>query len=78
MTQKQEVYVQNPYLNKLIETETPVKIFMVNGFQIQGTIEAFDMYSISVRSNDKQQLLFKQAISTIQTEKPINWKQQEK
>jgi hypothetical protein len=32
----------------------------------------------AVSSNDKQQLIFKQAISTIQPEKPSNWKQQEK
>lgn len=77
MAQTQEVHVQNPYLTKLVETETLVTIFTVNGFQIQGTISAFDMYSISVQTSEKQQLLFKQATSTIQPIKSIDWREQE-
>lgn len=67
---KQEV--QNLYLNQLVANETPVVIFLINGFQIHGVITAFDMYCIHVRSiNDTQQVIYKQAISTIRSEKPV-------
>lgn len=66
--------LQNLYLRKLVANETPLILFLINGFQIHGTITAFDQYSVNVRTiDDTQQVIFKHSISTVQPNKPVNW-----
>lgn len=63
---------QDLFLRTLIANETPVVIFMLNGFQVHGVIRSFDTYTLHVRNiHDQQQILYKQAISTIQSEKAV-------
>jgi host factor-I protein len=40
-------------------------MILVNGFHIKGTIKGYDVYSILVEVDGKQQLVYKHAISTI-------------
>jgi len=60
--------VQN-YQDVLLATvrkeNIPVTIYLTSGFQIRGTIRAFDNYVIIVESDGKQQMLYKHAISTV-------------
>ena len=43
----------------------PLTIFLVNGFQIKGLVRGFDNFTVIINSEDKQQLIYKSAISTI-------------
>ena len=40
-------------------------MFLVNGFQMRGTIEGFDVFTVLLLSEGRQSLIFKHAISTI-------------
>ncbi|MBT3348518.1 MAG: RNA chaperone Hfq [Thiotrichales bacterium] len=56
--------LQEPFLNALRQDKTPVSIFLVNGIKLQGYIESFDQFVISLKSGVNQ-LVYKHAISTI-------------
>jgi host factor-I protein len=56
--------VQGPFLNSLCTQRTPVSIYLINGIQLQGTIESFDQYSVMIR-NTATQVVYKHAISTV-------------
>jgi host factor-I protein len=43
----------------------------MNGVQVRGLIQAFDRFSIILNDNQKQQFIYKHAISTIVPQKPI-------
>ncbi|MCF8567041.1 RNA chaperone Hfq [Alicyclobacillus tolerans] len=59
------VHTQDAFLTEMRDKKAPLIIFLVNGFQIRGTIETFDPYVVIVRSEDKQQVVYKHAISTM-------------
>lgn len=56
---------QDSFLAKLRQTRTPVTMFLVNGFQMRGTVEGFDVFTVLLLSEGRQSLIFKHAISTI-------------
>ena len=43
----------------------PVTMFLMNGFQMRGIITGFDAFVVILDSDGKQQVIYKQAISTI-------------
>jgi len=57
--------LQDLFLAGLRRGDCPVTVFLVNGFQIRGSISAYDAFTVMVRSEGKQNLIFKHAISTI-------------
>ena len=56
---------QGELLNEIRKENITVTIFLTNGFQLKGTVSAFDNYIIMLESEGKQQMIFKHAISTI-------------
>ena len=62
---KQHVNLQDVFLNKVRKNNIFITIFLMNGYQIKGTVEGFDSYTIVLRHDNKQQLIYKHAISTI-------------
>ena len=46
-------------------TEIPVTVFMVNGFQMRGTITGFDTFTVVLTTEGRQNLIYKHAISTV-------------
>lgn len=58
--------IQDTILEGLKGKTEPVKIFLMKGFQIQGTVLDFDTFVILLESEGKKQLIYKHAISTIQ------------
>lgn len=56
--------LQNEFLNKIKEEQTPVAIYLVNGIKLQGQIESFDDHVILLK-NSVTQMIYKHAISTI-------------
>ena len=62
--------LQDPFLNALRKERIPVSIFLVNGIKLQGQIESFDQFVILLK-NTVSQRVYKHAISTVVTAKPI-------
>ena len=57
--------LQEGFLNRIRQDRTPVTVFLVNGFQMRGTVQGFDNFVVLLNSDGKQQLIYKHAISTI-------------
>jgi host factor-I protein len=64
--------IQDVYLNAMRRDKTPVTIFLIGGVRLTGKIRGFDKYSVVLESNSQDQLIFKHAISTITTAKPMS------
>lgn len=60
------VNIQDNVLQYLKDEREVIKIFLMKGFQIQGTVIDFDTFVILLESEGKKQLIYKHAISTIQ------------
>ncbi|MCK9442927.1 MAG: RNA chaperone Hfq [Tissierellaceae bacterium] len=62
---RQNINLQDLFLNKARKDGVGITIFLINGYQIKGQVKGFDNYTIVLESDDKQQLIYKHAISTI-------------
>lgn len=58
--------LQDRFLNQARKDHIPVTLFLMNGFQLRGTILSFDQFAVLVLSDGRQNLIYKHAISTIQ------------
>ena len=63
---------QDLILNQVRKDSMPVTVFLTSGFQIRGVIKGFDNYVIVIESENKQQMVYKHAISTIIPLKYLN------
>ncbi len=62
---------QNAALKWLMETRTPVCIFLITGVKFEGLVSAFDAFTISITDVKRhQQMIYKDKISTITVKKP--------
>ena len=69
--QKAPINFQDTFLAKTRRAGTLVTVFLMNGFQMRGTIAGFDAFVVVVHSEGKQQIIYKHAISTIVPERPV-------
>lgn len=69
--------LQEILLTKLRRERQPVTVFLMNGHQMQGTVSAFDAFTVVLDSDGKQQIIYKHAISTIVPARPILLEQTE-
>ena len=63
--------LQDRFLNQARKDHIPVTLFVMNGFQLRGTIMSFDQFAVLVLSEGKQNLIYKHAISTVQPAETI-------
>ncbi|MCD8909071.1 RNA chaperone Hfq [Staphylococcus gallinarum] len=56
--------IQDKFLGQFKSEETKVIVFLVNGFQMKGTIVDFDKYLVCLLSQGKEHMIYKHAIST--------------
>ena len=68
---KKRLNLQDNILNHVRKNKIPVIIYLTNGFQLRGKVLGFDNFTIIIRENDKEKLIYKHAISTIETVKNI-------
>lgn len=68
---KNQMNLQDAFLNQVRKDKIPVTIFLVNGFQIKGMVKGFDNFTVIVELDQKQQLVYKHAISTVAPVRPI-------
>ena len=64
--------LQEIFLTKARKESVPVTVFLVNGFQIRGTVTGFDCFTVVLDTEGKQQVIYKHAISTIVPLHPIS------
>jgi host factor-I protein len=57
------INIQEDLYQQVIQSKKEVIIILLNGFRIPGQIIAVDKFTILIKNNDKQQLIYKQAIS---------------
>ena len=62
---KQQIKLQDTLLNEVRKKKIQVTIYLVNGFQLTGTVIGFDNFTIIINVNEKEQMVYKHAISTI-------------
>ena len=65
------INLQEAILDEVRRDKTPVTLFLMNGFQLRGTITGFDNFVVVLISDGKQQMIYKHAISTLAPMKPI-------
>ena len=63
--------LQDAILNEVRKDKVPVTLFLMNGFQLRGTITGFDSFVVVLVSDGKQQMIYKHAISTLAPMKPL-------
>ena len=64
--------LQGIFLAAARRGEIPVTVFLVNGFQMRGSITGFDAFTVVLSSEGKQNLIYKHAISTVCPLRPVD------
>ncbi|MDW7667584.1 MAG: RNA chaperone Hfq [Bacillota bacterium] len=72
---KQQINLQDSFLNRARKDKISLIIYLTNGVKMTGLVQGFDNYAIIFESFGKQQLIYKHAISTIVTEKRIDFQE---
>jgi len=62
--------VQDAFLSQLCRDKTPVTVYLMNGFQVRGVLEGFDDDALLIMQEQKQQLVYKHAVSTVSPQGP--------
>jgi len=72
-----ESTLQDTFLNYVRKHKTPLTIFLLNGVRLQGSLIAFDKFSVELSREKQSQLVFKSAIATILPNYPIQLNEKE-
>ncbi len=65
------INLQEAILQEVCRDKVPITLFLMNGFQLRGTVAGFDSFVVVLISDGKQQMIYKHAISTLAPMKPI-------
>ena len=63
--------LQDTFLNEARKENVPVSIFLMNGVQLKGKVKSFDSFTVLLVSENRSQLIYKHAISTIVPLHPV-------
>lgn len=63
--------LQDRFLEEVRRNRTQVTVFLMNGFQIRGTVQGYDNFVLVLSSEGKQNMIYKHAISTITPFAPV-------
>ena len=66
-----QLNLQDNILNHVRKEEIPVVVYLMNGFQIKGSVIGFDNFTIILKNKGKEQMIYKHAISTIAPQENI-------
>ena len=69
---KKTANLQDIFLTKARKQGVPLTVFLVNGFQMRGSVTGFDSFTVVLLSEGRQQMIYKHAISTIAPLNPID------
>ena len=65
------INLQDAILQEVRREKVPVTLFLMNGFQLRGTVTGFDSFVVVLVSDGKQQMIYKHAISTLAPIRPL-------
>ena len=57
--------LQDTFLAECRRAGTLVTVYLMNGFQMRGTVKGFDPFTVLIEFEKKTHLIYKHAISTI-------------
>ena len=63
--------LQDAILKEVRRDKVPVTLFLMNGFQLRGTVSGYDNFVVVLVTDGKQQMIYKHAISTLAPMKPL-------
>ena len=69
---QKSTHIQDLFLSRARRNKANVTMFLMNGYQLRGTIAGFDQFVVVLMSDNKQQVIYKHAISTITPERPVS------
>ena len=63
--------LQDTILKEVRRDKVPVTLFLMNGFQLRGTVSGYDNFVVVLVTDGKQQMIYKHAISTLVPVRPL-------
>ena len=72
MTAKTPINLQDAFLNQVRKEGIQTTVYLINGFQLKGTVKGFDNFTVIIDSDGKQMLIYKHAISTVTPVRPVS------
>ena len=67
-----QLNLQDAYLGQLKKDNLLVVVYLVNGFQLKGTVKGFDNFTIFLENEGKIQMVYKHSVTTINPIKSIS------
>ena len=61
----EQMNLQDAILKEVLKDRIPITLFLMNGFQLRGIITGFDSFVVVLVTEGKQQMIYKNAISTL-------------
>ena len=74
---QKKINLQDLFLLRARQDRVPVTLFLMNGFQMRGTIIGYDPFVVVLDSDGRQQVIYKHAISTIAPIRPVELRESE-
>ena len=74
---QKKINLQDLFLLRARQDRVPVTLFLMNGFQMRGTIIGYDPFVVVLDSDGRQQVIYKHAISTIAPIRPVELRENE-
>ena len=66
------INIQDAFLAGARRERLPLTLFLMNGFQMRGSVTAYDSFTVVLDCEGKQELIYKHAISTIAPQRNID------
>jgi host factor-I protein len=63
--------LQDSYLAEVKRQEIAVTLYLMNGFQLRGTVKGYDAFTIVLEYEHRLHLVYKHAVSTISPQTPL-------
>ena len=63
--------LQDAILKEVRRDKVPVTLFLMNGFQLRGTVSGYDNFVVVLVTDGRQQMIYKHAISTLVPIRPL-------
>ncbi len=70
---KNNLPLQDAYLQAIKRENAPVTIYLRNGFQLRGHVRGFDNFTIILEYDNKPHLVYKHAVSTVSPQTPVQF-----
>ena len=74
---QKKINLQDLFLLRARQDRVLVTLFLMNGFQMRGTITGYDPFVVVLDRDGRQQVIYKHAISTIAPIRPVELRENE-